>query len=214
MVEWDSAVALPAAAATDTRETQTAALATAIQKALEDPSLGTAISKAKKELKSLGTYERANVRLAETAYTKAIRQTDDYVRRKSEALSRSYNAILQARKKNEGDFKVWAPSLKVVFDIAKEGAKLVAPKMKPFDYIVADYCGMSNARVSEIMENVKEDLVPLVRRLRANGTAPDTSILDAKLDPKKLSELMNSIASDLGLNPDSTRIDKSTDFTS
>lgn len=209
LLSWDQSVALPEAAA-DARATQTGALASAIQRLRSDPTLGAAISRVKAtEMKTLGLFERANVRLAAEDYAISTKLSEAWVRRESAALAEAYDKLFKAREKN--DFSIWVPALKEIFEVYRERAKKLAPKMKPLDFLVAENCGLSNARVTSIFADLKKDLVPLLRRVRTNGTAPNTAWLkNLKLDDKKLGDVMESIVVDVGVDPKASRLDRGT----
>jgi Zn-dependent M32 family carboxypeptidase len=56
---------------------------------------------------------------------------------------------------------------------------------------------------------VKEGLVPLLKKIRGHGTPPDTSVLQGTFDSKSQADLCNSIAKELGFDLNKGRLDVS-----
>lgn len=200
LLGWDEMVMMPAGAAAS-RSRQKAALSAVLHAKSTDPQLGALLEKLK-QADDLSEWESATVRKASKQYKKDTALTEEFVRRESAQETRGYTEWVKARQ--EDDFKGFAPVLKEWVDLKKERAAMVNPSGNAYDTLADDFsAGLTAARITEIFDAVKGELIPFLAELREKGTAPDNSWLVAgDYDVDKQTALCHEIAKELGFDLD------------
>jgi carboxypeptidase Taq len=202
LLGWDEMVMMPPGAAAS-RSRQKAALAGVLHEKSVDPELGALLQRLEVEDDgSLSDWEAACVREAVKQYRKDTCITEDFVRRESAQESKGYAAWVKARE--EDNFAGFAPVLREWVELKKERAAMVDSSKNPYDVLADDFsAGLTSARVTEIFDQVKAELIPFLAELREKGTAPDNSwLVDGDFDVEKQTELCFDIAKDIGFDLD------------
>jgi carboxypeptidase Taq len=208
LLGWDEMVQLPSGAA-ECRAAQKSALAAVIHERSVDPELGNLLEQLQgTDLSSLGEFERATIREAAREYKKNVSVTEDLVRREAALESQGYLTWVEARKKN--DFSLFAPVLKEWVELKKERAAMVDSSRPAYDVLADDYsAGLTAARITEIFDEVKAELIPFLSEIRNKGTQPDNSWLEGDFDVDTQARLCQEIAVDIGFDLDKGRLDVS-----
>jgi len=208
LLGWDEMTMMPPQAAAS-RSAQKAALASVIYAKETDPEIGTLLERIQAAGPAdLNEFQLATVREAARSYKKATSVTDELVRKESELGSRGYHAWVKAR--TEKDWSIFAPVLKEWIAARRERAAMIDSSRPVYDVLADDYsASLTAARVTEIFDEVKEGLVPLLSDMLENGKAPDNSWLQGEFDTEKQAALCKEVAVALGFDLEKGRLDVS-----
>ncbi len=178
LLGWDEQVNLPPGAAGQ-RAAQQAALAATIQAAGSVPRIGELLAEleATAELDAGG---RAIVAQARRDYDRATRLPPDFVREKAAQESRGFHAWAQARA--AVDFPAFAPVLETNLDLARREAAYLGHGDAPYDCLLDKFDpGLTAATVERLFDELKRELVPLVRAIAASPRAARAREVAARL---------------------------------
>lgn len=207
LLGWDEMVMMPAGAG-DARARQKAALAAVIHERSVDPALGAVLARLEKATGALDDFQAATVREAARDYKKSTAVTEDLVRREAELESRGYACWVSARK--DKNFAAFAPVLKEWIAARQERAALIDKSQDTYDVLLDDYsAGLTAARVGEIFDAVKKELIPFLADLRANGNPPSGEWLHGEYDTSVQAALCKDLAVALGFDLEKGRLDVS-----
>lgn len=176
LLGWDQATYMPEGGA-PARARQAATLGRLAHERLTDPALG-------RLLDSLSAYaarqpadsdDAALIRVARRDYERAIRMPADFVARASELGSASYDAWTRARPAN--DFAAMRPYLEKALDLSREHARYLGP----YDHIADPLIdgpdpGMTTASVRGLFNELRTELVPIVRAIAEQPPADDSCL--------------------------------------
>ena len=125
----------------------------------------------------LSEAERASVRVVGKEYRRRKPIPPSFIEEYSAARSQAQAVWVAAREVS--DFSLFEPTLERMVDYARRLADYYGYEEDPYDALLEGYePGMTSARLREIIEPLRSELVPFIRRLTDEGTPPDTSILD------------------------------------
>jgi carboxypeptidase Taq len=157
----------------------------------------------------LTEYQRASVRVVGRDYRRHKAIPADLFERFTIARVNSESAWEKARAAS--DFGAFAPYLQTMFDYARQFADLFGYKESPYDALLQEYePGMTAAKLAAIIEPLKADLVPFLRRLMEEGTAPETDFLQGTFSVGAQRELADKALRFIGYDFDAGRIDDTT----
>ena len=136
----------------------------------------------------LSEAQQASVRVVGKQYrrTKAIPATlfEQYV------IDRSKSEAAWEQAKESGNFAQFEPHLTKMVDYAKQFAEYYGYEDCAYDALLEEFePGMTCRELKTIIEPLREQLVPLLRRLMEDGTAPDGSQLAGSFPVDKQHEL-------------------------
>jgi carboxypeptidase Taq len=164
VLEWDQETYLPPKGA-DARSRQLASLSEIAHQRLTDPSFGDLLA----ELQQRGDLawdERRNVDLTLEDYNKQKKFSPAFVRRLSEACSRSFHAWIQAR--NANSFLLFRDDLDLVVALKKEEAELSGYEDHPYNALLDNFeKGCTTRLLDRVFETVREPLRNLLDRIAA-----------------------------------------------
>jgi carboxypeptidase Taq len=209
LLGWDEMVQLPPKA-NQCRSTQKELLAGIIHDRAVDPELGNLLSILQQaQTKGFNEYELATIREAAKDYKKATSIPKSVAQAEAELESRGYQHWVVARQNN--DFSAFAPILEEWVALRKQRASLIDPNKKPYDVLLDEYeKGMTSERIDAIFSTVKQHVVPLLARVRAEGTAPDNIwLVNGDFNIDKQDDLCRKIAVELGFDLEAGRLDRS-----
>lgn len=208
LLGWDEMTMMPPQAAAS-RAAQKAALAGVVYAKSTDPEVGTLLERLQAaSTDGLDEVQAATVREAARAYKKATSVTEELVRKESQLGSEGYHAWVKARQ--EKDWSIFAPVLKKWIEARRERAAMIDPSRPVYDVLADDYsASMTAERITEIFDQVKEGLVPLLKDLLENGQAPDSAWMKGEFDTGKQAALCKDIACALGFDLEKGRLDVS-----
>jgi len=141
-------------------------------------------------------------------YHRAAAIPKEFVEEYSQTTSLAQQVWAQARKEN--DFAKFAPYLEKIIDLKFREIEYLGVKTTPYDTLL-DYFepGMTSAEVTELFNEVKERLVPLVSKIAASGVNTGSDLLLKNYDVDKQWEFGVSILHDMGYDLSTGRQDKS-----
>ena len=206
LLAWDEQVNLPPGAA-EQRASQLAALAGAQHAAASDPRIGVALAKLEASVASLSDDQRAVIRSARRDFDRATKLPAEFVREKATQGSRGYHAWASAKK--EDDFESYAPVLMKNLELAKREAEFLGWRGREYDYMIdRNDPGLTAAVIGRLFDELKRDLVPLVREIAASPVKPRVDALRGF--PLELQrEFLHEVTARLGFDYDRGRIDVS-----
>lgn len=173
LLHWDKETYLPPKGAAK-RSQQIATLSGIAHNEFVDSRFGRLLSRLS-GMTILNEVEMKNVTLTLKDYDKATKFTDDFVKKKSMAISEAYHAWVKARETN--DFKVYAPFLQILIEIIREEAEIAGYKDHPYDACLDNYePDMTVATLDVFFDGVREDLKPLIDKIK-NKTKIKNSFL-------------------------------------
>jgi len=175
LIGWDEQVNLPSGSA-DQRAAQHAALAQSNHAAASDPHIGKLLTAIENDLAGLTEDQRVVITWARRDYDRATKLPADFVREKAEQGSRGYHAWIAAREKS--DFSLYAPTLEKNLEFAKREAAYLDHGDAPYDYMIDRHDpGMTAEVTGRLFDELKKDLVPLVRQIAASPVKPVLGLL-------------------------------------
>ncbi|MGD9675214.1 MAG: carboxypeptidase M32, partial [Candidatus Bipolaricaulia bacterium] len=105
----------------------------------------------------------------------------ELVEERSIAQSQAQAAWVAARKAS--DFKAFQPHLEKMVGYARKFAELYGYEEHPYDALIEDFePGMTCRKLSAVIDPLRAELVPFLRRLVDEGTKPDDSLLEGSFD--------------------------------
>ena len=172
LLAWDEQVNLPPGAA-EQRASQLAALAGVQHAAASDPRIGSWLNVLEAAASSLTDDQRSVVKNARRDYDRATKLPAEFVREKATQGSRGYHAWAKA--KQENDFASYAPVLAKNLELAKREATYLGWSGREYDYMIdRNDPGMTAAAIGRLFDELKRELVPLVREIAASPVKPRT----------------------------------------
>ena len=206
LLGWDEQVNLPPDSA-DQRAAQRAVLAGVQHAASSDLRIGELLALLEKNLAQLTDDQRIVLHWARRDYDRATKLPADFVREKAEQGSRGYHAWKEAREK--ADFSIYAPVLQKNLALAQREAAYLKYGDAPYDYMIDRHDpGMTAAATEVLFDELKKELVPLVRQITASTVKAKTDLLRGfPIDEQAL--FLREVTERIGFNYRRGRIDKS-----
>ena len=206
LLGWDEQVNLPPGAA-EQRAGQQAALAEAAHAAGSDPRIGGWLATLEAGAAGLTADQRAVVKNVRKDYDRATKLPADFVREKATQGSRGYHAWAKAKTAN--DFAGYAPVLAKNLELAKREAGYLGWSGREYDYMVDKHDpGMTAAVIGRLFDELKRELVPLVREIAASKVKPRADALQG-LPIEGQKTFLREVTERLGFDYNRGRIDVS-----
>ncbi len=176
---WDLETHMPPKGV-DTRSAVTGMLSRKRFEILVSDELGRCLA----ELRSaagLSEAEEASVRRVGKRHDRGRAIPPALVEEKSAAESQARAAWQTAREAS--DFVAFRPHLEKMVGYARTFAELYGYEEHPYDALIEDYePGMTCRKLTAIIDPLRAELVPFLRRLTQEGTPPDASIRGGTFD--------------------------------
>jgi len=206
LLGWDEQVNLPADSA-DQRAAQRAVLAGVQHGAFTDPRIGELLALLERDPNVLTDDQRIVIRWTRRDYDRATKLPADFVREKAEQGSRGYHAWKEAREK--ADFSLYAPVLQKNLELARREAVYLGFGDKPYDYMIDRHDpGMTAATTEGLFDELKKELVPLVRQITTSPVKAKADLLKGfPIDEQAL--FLREVTERIGFDYRRGRIDKS-----
>jgi carboxypeptidase Taq len=169
------------------------------------PELGEYLETLKND-DSLTVEERASVRDMAKAYHRQQAIPPAMIEEQAIVQSQAQAAWVEARKKS--DFTVFQPLLTKMVDFARRFADYYGYEEHPYDGLLEGYePGMTVKKLQGIIDPLREQLVPFLKRLTTEGTAPDTSVIEGSFDTVKQLEVARVALDLIGYDFDAGALD-------
>ena len=135
------------------------------------PELDRILAEAEASLDEASDVDRALVRHWRREHDRKRAIPPDLHQKFVEACCRAEAIWERARERS--DFELFRPHLEQVVELVREIAELLGYEESPYDALLEEYePGMTSARLRELLEPLRGEIVPFVRRLLAEGSPP------------------------------------------
>jgi carboxypeptidase Taq len=173
---WDQATYMPKGGA-PARGRQAATLSRLVHERFTDPAVGRLLDGLMRYAEGLpeDSDDACLIRVVRREYDKAVKVPAEFVARRSEVASASYDAWTRARPAN--DFAAMRPFLERMLDLSREYAGFLGPYEHIADPLIDDLDdGMTVAGVRALFDALRAELVPIVRAIAEQPTADDSCL--------------------------------------
>ena len=155
---------------------------------------------------SLSIEEQASVRDMGKQYRRRKAIPPELIEEVATVRSQAQAAWAEARK--QSDFVVFQPLLVKMVDYARRFAEYFGYEDHPYDALLEDFePGLTVEKLKGIIEPLREQLVPFMRRLAAEGTPPDTAPIEGSFAEDKQRELARVALQLIGYDFDAGALD-------
>jgi len=203
VMQWDQETYLPAKGAA-LRGEQMATLSEIAHEMFADEELGKLLGRLL-EVETLSFSEQRNVELTLEDYNKNKKYSAAFVRRLSEATSRSYHSWSEARRQN--NFGLFKKDLEELVTLKKEEAQLLGFKKHPYDALLNEYeKGATAEWLDGLFSQLKQPLKELLDTIMQK-TAPVDAFLHQRFDKENQWAFGLEILKKMGYDFDAGRQD-------
>ena len=116
--------------------------------------------------------EKALIRSVYRHHSRAVKVPEKLVTELSELGARAQNAWVKARKAN--DFPMFQPYLEKLVDLKRQEVQAVGYEDHPYDALLDEFePGMKTSEVTQVFQGLRDDLVPLVKRIADSPQVKD-----------------------------------------
>ena len=206
VLSWDEQVNLPPGAA-EQRGAQRAVLAEVQHTAESDPRLAELLSTLESAPEKLTADQRAVVSHARKEFDRTTKLPAEFVAEKAAQGSRGYHAWAQAKAAN--DFPSYVPVLEKNLERAKQEAGYLGWGGREYDYMIDRHDpGMTAATITRLFSQLRQELVPLARRLvAAAARSPAKQVRGLPLEGQRA--FLREVTERLGFDYSRGRLDVS-----
>ncbi len=156
---------------------------------------------------SLTIEERASVRDIGKQYRRQKAIPPALIEEHATARSQAQAAWVEARK--QSNFAVFQPLLTKMVDYARRFADYYGYEDHPYDALLEEYePGMTVEKLQAIIEPLRKQLVPFLRRLASEGTPPDTAPIEGSFAVDQQLELAQAALQLIGYDFDAGALDE------
>ncbi|HNU23089.1 MAG TPA: carboxypeptidase M32 [Mesotoga sp.] len=208
LMVWDLRTYIPPKGAENRAEALGYVSTLAFKKAVSD-EFGALLSQLNERATQEGLTddEKAMVRVATKAYKRARSIPPELHHRFSVLTSKSERVWERARKENS--FSSLEPYLEEIVDLSREMAELYGYEENPYDALLEGYEeGMTARKLRKVIEPLKSELIPFVKKILDKGTHPDTSILQGMFSKRAQEKLSRRALKFIGYDFDAGRLDE------
>lgn len=204
LLQWDQEVYMPPAGS-EFRAIQLSELSGLIHKYAVEPALGKFLDKNQGN-KELTEEQLVNITKSLDDYKKESKIPAELVEKLSRAQSQSFQAWIEARKKN--DFSIYQPYLHEIFQLKKRYAEYLGTSDDPYETLMDLYD--SGIKVEEV-DRVFEELIDGIHSIlgRMDSIKFQENLPEGYFKQEKQLELGESICKQLGFNYTAGRQDLS-----
>ena len=204
---WDQATYMPKGGA-PARGRQGATLSRLVHERFTDPAVGKLLDGLMRHAEGLpeDADDACLIRVVRREYDKAVKVPAEFVARRSEVASASYDAWTRARPAN--DFATMRPFLERVLDLSREYARYLSPYDHIADPLIDDLDdGMTVASVRALFDALHAELVPIVRAIAGQSMADDSCLRRQYPEAQQL-DFSVAVIRRFGYDFDRGRLDK------
>jgi len=183
---WDQATYMPPGGG-ETRGRQLALLARLTHEKSTDAELGRLLEKLRPwaEKQPEDSWEAALVNVAARDFERNLKIPTSFVAEFSEHQSKTYEAWIKARPAN--DFASVRPLLEKTLDMSKRLAGFYSGYSHPIDaFLDGDERGMTVARLKPLFAELRNELVSLLKEVRAHGEVDDSCLRGSFPEAKQI----------------------------
>lgn len=212
VLEWDQHVCMPERGVHG-RSEQAAALEAIIHRKETNPAIGDLLDKlGASDDEPLGSAElsdddRRLVRAVYRDFKRATRLPAELVEKIARTTSVAQSVWAQARKKSE--FDLFKPHLQEIVDLSLEVSDRIGYTEHPYDALLDEYePEMTTAEVASLFRELREGLVPLVRRI-TEARQVDGTVLSRTFPTDRQESFGRKVLEAMGFDMKRGRLDAS-----
>ena len=208
VLEWDQETYMPSGAA-EARAHQIATLRQLAHERFISEEMGDLLREAKEDLNGVEILDNdaALVRVTMKDFEKAQKLPGDLVAEMARTVSQAKQAWKEARETNT--FTTFAPLLERLIALNIQKADAYGHDGTAYDALLDEYePGMKTAEVEQIFSSLRDDLVPLVHKIKESAE-PDNGFLFEHFDHQKQWDFGIEVIKDFGYDFDRGRQDLS-----
>jgi carboxypeptidase Taq len=155
----------------------------------------------------LSPTDGALVWQARRIYDRATKIPTSFVETFTKQRSKAQAVWIEARQNN--DFKLFAPELKKVFDLAKQYADYIGYKDHPYDALHDSYeVGSTVANVKQVFEPLRNETVKLVKAIQESKKQNSDKVLHQPYDESLQEHFAVDVAKAFGYDFNRGRLDR------
>lgn len=197
---WDQQTQMPPGGA-EARARQIGTVSKLSHELLTSDETGRLIQEAKKDIEGMdyASDDAALVRVAEYDYDQATKLPTDLVVAIQEATTLGHEVWVEARATN--NFEHFRPTLEKIFDLTHQAVECLGYEEVPYDALLNQYeREMPTREVKRLFDELKKDLVPLVKAIAENQDAVDDEVLHRYYPIDKQREFGEKVVSAYGFD--------------
>ncbi|MFI5154337.1 MAG: carboxypeptidase M32 [Chitinophagales bacterium] len=170
LLQWDQETYLPAKGA-PIRGQQMATLSEQIHYSSTAPYLGTLLQELT-EHDGLSDVEKKNISLSWEDFQKQKKYNPEFVRKLSEAVSRSFHSWIEAREENS--FKHFEKDLDILVNLKREETAILGYSVHPYDALLNEFeKGSTISLLDKTFLAIRPSLLELLQKIRAKKQIDD-----------------------------------------
>lgn len=207
LLDWDHQVYMPEKGAARRGETS-AYLTGLLHNKFTSDEFGELLTRVKSlDKKGKLTKKQVTVvREVDREFTREKKLPESFVRELAQLTSEAHQVWVKARREN--NFKLFLPYLEKILKLKRLEAKYVGFKNSPYDALLDTYePGMTAGELDAIFDQLKEFLIPFVKKVQDTNSKRQTKSLKGKFPINKQQELGRLFAEKLGFDLQAGRID-------
>jgi carboxypeptidase Taq len=209
VLHWDMEVFMPPKGAASRAKT-IANLSGILHEKFISKEFAALLQKAKEKFDAgkLDDEESAIVRELWREYERQKKLPLAFVKEMSQICSEGHNIWIKAREKS--DFGIFLPVLKKIVALKRREAELVGFKKSPYDALLDTYePGATSEDISMIFEELKNFLVPFLKKIAKAKGKVDPNILKGNFPVEQQKKFDEEVAKKLGFDFEAGRLDTS-----
>ncbi|MEM9940377.1 MAG: carboxypeptidase M32 [Planctomycetota bacterium] len=150
--------------------------------------------------------QTATIKELKKDFDKQVKLPGRLVEELAKAASTGQAVWVEARKKD--DFSIFAEPLKKIFDLKKEQAEALGYEDCRYDALLDEFePGGKTREVTEVLENLRQDLVPLVSAIQQSSVDPNVDILKRNFPVEAQEEFARQASAKIGFDYQRGRLD-------
>jgi len=206
VLEWDQETYMPPRGA-EQRAAQLALIAGLAHQRLIDEAFGAALAAVEQEADP-DPVVATNVREMRRLFDRAVKLPTDLVQEIARTVALAKTAWVRARKENR--FTDFAPHLERVLELKRAVAEKIGYTTEPYDALMDEFePGARAADVQKTFDELKRQLVPLVRAIKDAPRQPNPELLTRPAPAAAQAAFGRRVAADMGFDFEAGRLDVS-----
>jgi len=177
IINWDFETYMPPKGV-EQRAKQLAYLAKIFHEKTTDPVIGELLKAIIEhpEYETLADFEKRNLYLIKREYEKETRVPSELAAKIAAQSAKTIQIWKEAKK--EKNYLLYKPELNKILELTKKRAHFINPNLEPFDVLLDEFePGMTSSRITELFNELKAGLIPLIERCVTSSNQPDPSLL-------------------------------------
>jgi carboxypeptidase Taq len=198
VLDWDQQCYMPPGGG-EARAEQSAVIQKLHHQLFTSEEMGALIDKAASELNGAGpdSDDAALIRVARMDYERETKVPSSLVAEQAKTTSLAHEVWVKARKAN--DFAMFQPWLEKIVDNCRKIAEFRGYSDHIYDALLDPFePGMKTAEVERIFDDLRPDLVSLVKDIQASPKKVDGSLLKRSYPVEKQKEVCNDVVRRIG----------------